>query len=266
MTSTLDEAREHARRQAGVAPITVPATAATDLPASVDAAAVVWDETVPIGGYASRELRRDTVLRVSDVEGDACVALAVHVAGRPAERLNVADTVKVQWQAYLGAGALLLSDMGRVLMTIVDDTSGRHDCLCGCTNRRANDARYGDGSVSGPAPNGRDLLALGAAKHGLGRVDVPPTINLFKSARVAEDGALRLDGAPIAGRHVELRAEMDVVVVVANVPHPLDDRETYTGTPVRFTAWRAPRPTDDPFRATTPERLRAFQNTEEAVR
>ena len=266
MTSTLEEAREHARRQAGVSPLTIPATSATDLPDGVDAGTVLWDEAVPGGGYSARVLPRDAMLRVTDVEGDACVQLLVCSAANPGERLNVADTVKVQWQAYLGPDALLLSDMGRVLMTLVDDTSARHDCLCGTSNKHSNDGRYGDGSVSGPAPNGRDLLVLGAAKHGLGRVDVGPSINLFKSVRVAGDGSLAFDGAVRAGTHVQLRAEMDVLVVLANTPHPLDDRPDYTATTVRLTAWRAPRPDVDPFRATSPERLRAFQNTEEHVR
>jgi urea carboxylase-associated protein 2 len=261
MTSTLEEAREHARRQSGAAPVTVPSTAATDLPPGVDGATVVWDETLACGGYASRLLRRDTVLRIADAEGDACVALVVWSAANPAERLNVADTVKVQWQAYLGPGAILLSDMGRVLMTMIDDSSGRHDCLCGTTSGGTTDER----SASGATPNGRDLLVLGAVKNGLQRRDVPPNVNLFKAARVADDGALTLDGAVAPRTAVRLRAEMDLIVALANVPHPLDDRP-YTGTPARVTAWRGRRPDDDPFRASTPERMRAFLNTEEVAR
>lgn len=273
MTSTLEAARAHARSQSGAAPVTVPATAATDLPEGVAAADVVWDETIPVGGYASRRLARDTVLRLADAGGDGCIALAVYSAANTAERLNVADTVKVQWQAYLSQGALLLSDMGRVLMTFVEDTSARHDCLCGTTTRRANEAKYGGpasaSGPSGPTPSGRDLLVLGGAKFGLGRGDVGPTVNLFKSVRVADDGSIALDGAPAPGTHVALRAEMDVIVVLANVAHPLDDRPEYTGTAVRATAHRATRPSepaDDPFRSSTPERLRAFLNTEEAIR
>ena len=257
-TSTLETARAHARSQAGDAPITIPAT-----DAGLD---VVWDETIGAGNYASHAVARDTLLRITDVEGDASVHLLAWVADRTAERVNVIDTVKVQWQAYLGAGALLLSDMGRVLLTLVEDTSGRHDCLCGCSNRRANDARYGDGSASGPTPNGRDLLALGAAKHGLGRVDLPTPVNLFKGVTVGDDGSLSFDGDARPGTHVVLRAEMDLVLVLANTPHPLDTRPAYTVTPAKVTARRAARPSDDPFRSSSPERLRAFLNTEDAAR
>ena len=268
-TSTLEDAREHARRQAGAQPgtgPTIPATSAKDLPAGVMADDVLWDETIGGGDYASRVLPRDSVLRITDLDGDACVQLLAYVANRPWERLNVADTVKVQWQAYLGPGALLLSDMGRVLLTMVADTSARHDALCGATNRRANDGRYGNGAVSGPAPNARDLLVLGAAKHGLGRRDVPPAINLFKGAPVGVDGSVTFDGDARPRTYVELRAELGVIVVLANTPHPLDDRKTYSVTPVRCTAWRADRPTDDPIPTSTPERARAFENTAELLR
>ena len=122
-TASLEGARHHARAQAGAAALTqltIPASAATDLPDGVSADMVIWAETVGAGGYTSRRLPRDAVVHISDDVGDACVHLVVFRADHPAERINVADTVKVQWQAYLGTGAQLLSDMGRVLMTIVD--------------------------------------------------------------------------------------------------------------------------------------------------
>ncbi len=169
-TSTLAGARDHAR--APVAEVTgtmrtVPSWTAKELPAGVEPASVLWDETVAGGGYVTRILPRGSVVRIADLNGDGCVQLLVFNARDTAERLNPADTVKVQWQAYLRLGALLLSDMGRVLMTIVGDTSGRHDCLCGGTNRLGNTRRHGDGAVSGTTPNTRDLLCVGAAKHGL---------------------------------------------------------------------------------------------------
>ena len=64
-----------------------------------------------------------------------------------------------------------------------------------------------------------------------------------------------------------LRAEMNVIVVLANCPHVLDDRKPYTVTPVRVSAWRGPiTPDDDPVRNAAPESLRAFLNVEESFR
>jgi urea carboxylase-associated protein 2 len=269
-TSTLEAARAHARSLAAdaanqvISSVTVPTASVVDLPAGVRPADVRWDETIVAGGYAARLLSKGARLRIADAEGDANVHLLVFNAHNTAERLNVADTVKVQWQAYLGEGSLLLSDMGRALMTVVQDTSGRQDCLCGTTNHRSNDEAYGDGGASGTAPNGRDLLSLAGAKHGLSRVDIGPGINLFKSVVVADDGSLTLDGQPRPVCEVVLAADLDVLVLVANTPHPLDGRAEYTSSPVRLTAWQSPDP-EASWRDgwSTPERERARVNTAE---
>jgi len=109
---------------------------------------------------------------------------------------------------------------------------------------------------------GRLLLAM--AKNGLGRRDLPPARTLFTGVRVEADGGLVFDGARAPGARVVLRAEMDLLVAVVNASHRLDDRPEHACSPVRLTAWRGdPTGADDPLRASTPERLRAFQNTED---
>ncbi len=268
-TATTHGARNHARAQAGTraeTQPTLPAGDAVDTPAGVAAADMVWDEIIGAGGYAVHLLPRGARLRLLDLEGDACAALMIHRADATAERLNVADTMKVQWQAYLGPGMVLLSDMGRVMASILDDTSARHDALCGASVTAGNARRYGDGTVYGPSPAARDRLLLALAKHGLTRRDLPPTINLFKGVRVNGDGALTFEGDPIPGAGVTLRAEMDLLVSVANCPHRLDARKAYAATPLRLTAWRGPlTPPGDHMRNGTPEVLRAFQNAEDLI-
>jgi urea carboxylase-associated protein 2 len=267
-TSTPLAARDHARAMAGTrvrAMPTIPASAATDLPAGVRAADVVWDETLGPGDYASRVLVRGTRLRLTNLEGDGCIGCLVYNADQPIERLNVPDTIKVQWNAYLSRGKLLLSDMGRALMSILEDTSGRHDVFCGCSNEAVNARKYGSGTNHGAHPNARDRFLVGLAKHGLGRKDIVANVNLFKEVRVGEDGRTTLLAGPGSpGEYVELRAEMNVLVVLANTPHVLDDRTTYTATPVRALAWRgAPAGGDDWARNASPESLRAFQNVDD---
>jgi urea carboxylase-associated protein 2 len=165
----------------------------------------------------------------------------------------------------LGEGRLLLSDMGRVLMSIVRDTCGKHDAFAGCSNSRTNAARYGEGDNHTGCPSGRDRLLLALAKHGLGRKDLMPNINLFKGLTIEADGSLTYEErSSVAGEYIELRCEMDVLVAMANTPHPLDERTEYAATPVRILAWReAPTDEADPIRNATPEALRAFQNTED---
>jgi uncharacterized protein YcgI (DUF1989 family) len=226
---------------------TVPATAARELPPGVTAAELLWDETLGGGAYATRRLPRGARLRITNLDGVACAAFVVHAAEQPAERLNVPDTVKVQWNAYLGAGSLLLSDMGRTLMAVLEDDSGGHDVFCGTRARE------------------RFLVAL--AKHGLGRRDLGQNLNWFRGVRVDPDGKLELarrDPAP--GEHVLLRADMDVLVTVVNAPHPLDEAPPPAEARVRLTAWRgAPAAPDDPIRASTPERRRAYENVDEQL-
>lgn len=249
-TSSTRGAREHARAQAGArveSQPTLPATAATGLPGDVPRDALIWDETLGDGAYAAHRLPRGARLRLADGAGEACVTLVVHSAANPAERLNVADTVKVQWNAYLGPGALLLSDMGRALMAVEADSSGRHDALCG------------------PHPGSRGRLLLALAKHGLGRRDLPPALTLFTGVRVEGDGSLTFDGTPCPGTEAVLRAEMDVLVSLVNAPHRLD-RPGRVCSAVRVTAWRgAPTGPGDPLRTATPERARAYENTDDLL-
>jgi urea carboxylase-associated protein 2 len=273
-TSTTFAARDHARaqgaRRSAFQP-TVPAADAADV-LDADGALVaperlLWDDVIGPGGDSSRVLPRGAAIRLTDLEGDACANLLVYNAAQPLERLNVADTVKVQWQAYLGSGSLLLSDMGRVLLSITQDTCGTHDAFCGASTQARNFEQYGDGSVQGGHPNARDRFAVALAKHGLTRRDIVPSVNFFKGVTVEPDGALRFVGdGSHPGAVVELRAELPVVVVVVNTPHVLDPRPDYTVSPLRITAWQG-RPTTrhDTAWSATPERERAFLQTEEFV-
>lgn len=265
-TSTTHGARDHARAQAGASvksqPI-VPASATIDPPPGVSADRMLVEETLGAGAYCAHRLPYGARMRLTDLEGDGCAALMVHAAHNTAERLNVADTVKVQWQAYLGQGMALLSGMGRVLASIVEDTSGRHDALCGVATAADNAARYGEGGPWGATPAARDRLLLGLAKFGLSRRDLPPAISLFKGVRVAAGGELEFAGDPSPGCSVTLRAEMDLLVTLANCPHRLDPRDRYVATPIRVSAWSdVGTPQDDPVRTSTPELTRAFENAE----
>ncbi|MFG2728038.1 urea amidolyase associated protein UAAP1 [Streptomyces canus] len=264
-TQTTYGARDHARAQEGTRAEAMPVVPAGDWPdPPCEAGHLVWAETVAGGNYTHRVLARGTELRLTDPHGDACAHLLLYAEGRPWERLNVADTVKVQWNAYLGEGQLLLSDPGRVLASVVSDTSGRHDALCGTSTLVSNTRRYGDGTAQSSSPAGRELFKLAAAKNGLEPRDLPPSLSFFQGVRIREDGTLDFAGSAGPGGSVTLRAEQDVTVLIANVPHPADPRPDYVSTPLEVLAWRA-----EPTRAghalwdATPEGRRAFLNTAE---
>jgi urea carboxylase-associated protein 2 len=264
-TSTTYGAREHARAQEGVRAEAMPVVPANRWPTPpCEAERLVWAETVAGGNYTHRVLARGTEVRLTDLHGDACAHLLLHHAERPWERLNVADTVKVQWNAYLGEGVLLLSDQGRVLASVVADTSGRHDALCGTSTLVRNTERYGDGSPQSPSPAGRELFKLAAAKNGLEPRDLPPSLSFFQGVDIRADGTLDFTGSAGPGAAVTLRTEQDVTVLIANVPHPADPRPEYVSTALEVLAWRAdPTRPGDPLWDATPEGRRAFLNTAE---
>jgi len=264
-TDTVLAARVDARAQGGKVADAMPYLPASSTPyppPGVDVAALTWAETVAGGKYAHKVLARGTRIKLLDVTGEACAHVLVYNALEPWERLNVADTVKIPWQAYLGTGHPLLSGDGRVLATIVSDGSGCHDALCGTSSAKANQARYGDSAPQGPSPSGRELFTLAAAKHGLAPRDLPPSVSFFKGIRVEPDGSLTWTGSAGPGTAVELLAELPLILLIANVPHPVDPRPAYTCGPLRVHAWRS-RPTapGDPLWDATPEAHRAYLNS-----
>lgn len=269
-TSTTYAARDHARAQEAAADVAerawIPAATFPGIPAELAEQDMVWAETVGAGGYAHRELAPGTVIELTDIEGDACVQLALAWAGRPWERLCVADTVKVQWSAYLGAGNLLLSDQGRALASIGLDESGHHDTFCGASTAAQNRDRYGDGSPWSDTPAARELLKLAAAKHDLGSRDLPPVLNLFKGVKADGDGRLQWQGGAGAGKRVRIRAEAPLLVLLANTPHAIDPRADYAATGVRVLAWKDRRTApENPLWTSTPEIRRALSNTAEQL-
>jgi uncharacterized protein len=102
----------------------------------IDPSLIVLTETIPGGAYWSGVIKRGYTLRITDLAGSAGVALLCYNADNPIERLNVADTAKIQFNAFLTKGNVLYSDMGRVLFSITEDTSSYHDL--GATSIRYN--------------------------------------------------------------------------------------------------------------------------------
>jgi urea carboxylase-associated protein 2 len=269
-TATTAGAKAHARAQHGrTADLMrhVPASTSSTAPEDVSVTQLMWSETVAAGGYTAAALARGTRIRLTDPDGDACAHLLLHRADGPHERLNVADTVKVPWQAYLGAGHPLLSGFGRVLATIVGDTSAAHDALTGTTTRLGNESKYGAAASESPSPAGRELFLLGALKHGLGQRDLPPSVSFFKGVRVTPDGSLQWLGTAGPGKTVDLLLHVDVIVLIANTAHPLDPRPEFTCSPLRVHAWAATSELDallagDLIGPLGPEHLAAVANTE----
>jgi urea carboxylase-associated protein 2 len=229
--------------------------------------APLWKDTLRGGQAWSRRLLRHQVLRITDDEGRACVSALFYNADDPLERYNMPDTLKAQFTAFLTGGRVLFSDMGRVLASIVEDTCGWHDTISGCGDAAAG-RRFGPGRYQELRNdfhrNARDNFLVELGKHGLGKRDVVPNVNFFVRVGVDEAGAMSfVPGNSRPGAHVDLRFEMDTLVVLTNTPHPLDPAEEYAPPPVTLSI-RAGRPSaaDDRCRKSRGETERGFALTE----
>jgi urea carboxylase-associated protein 2 len=221
--------------------------------------AVISSEQVPAGWYATIRLRRGEALRIVDTTGRSSVSMIGWRQEDTSERINCADTVKVQWTTRLAKGRVILSDMGRVFMSLVEDTSGAHDVLVGGSTPASTLA------ASGPiSRNTHANFLAAAAKLGLGLRDIPPCVTFFAPVSLDTEGRFRWDAScKRSGDFVDLRAEMNVVVVLSNCAHPLDLISPAASEPVTLIRHRAPAATpEDVCRTLSPEMVRAFAFTD----
>ena len=237
----------------------LPAATAPDA-APIAPGAVIDREEIPFGWYATMRLRRGDALRVIDVSGLASASLIGWREEDMSERINCADTVKVQWSAAISKGRAILSDMGRVFLSLVEDTSGAHDLLCGGSTPASTAAAFGTAAMR----NTHENFLAAANKVGLGLRDIPPCVTFFAPVSVDANGRFTWNaGRKRAGDFVDLRAEMNLVLVLSNCPHPLDPARPALGGPVTLIRHRLPPAgPDDPCRTTSPEIARAFVFTD----
>ncbi len=235
---------------------------------SIPTAPALWEETIHPGATWSHVLKRGTALRMTDTEGGANAGTILYNFECPAERFNMPDTLKAQHTARLTTGHVLYSDMGRVLCSITDDSVGWHDPIGGSSNAELVKARWGVARYQEHRneyhKNAHDSFFIELAKWGLGPRDLTATVNFFSRIDVAADGQMTFHrGNSAPGSFVELRAEMNVLIIVNTCQHPLDDSPSYQPKPVHLSLKRIPPPgADDPCRISCPENGRGFTLTE----
>jgi urea carboxylase-associated protein 2 len=229
---------------------------------------VRWSEIVPGGGHWSWRLKRGTALRFVALDERVNCSLLLYAAHNPLERYNLPDTLKAQHTAHLTRGHVLLSDMGRSLASITQDSLGWHDPLGGLLDAATLQAKYGEQRFethrNAMYRAGKDGLLIEIGKHGLGRRDLVAPVNLFSKVGVDAGGRFQFDATRSAqGAMVELRMDIDVIAAVSTAPHPLDPRPGYSPGKVGIAAWRCgPAPADDFCRRFRPEAARALHNSD----
>ncbi|HEX8310506.1 MAG TPA: urea amidolyase associated protein UAAP1 [Chthoniobacteraceae bacterium] len=229
---------------------------------------LLFEEDLPGGGLWSWVLRRHTTLRITDLEGGANVGFMAYDADAPLDRLNLPDTLKAQYTAKLTRGHVLMSDMGRALLSITEDTCGWHDPLGGHDNAELVRARYGEFNYQQASNNwyrnAHDNFLVELGKHGLGMRDFVMNVNFFSRLNADAEGKLTFHtNNSTAGAHVDLRAEMNVLIVLNTCQHPLDPKPTYAPKPVRLGIFKTSPPgANDQCRNARAENGRAFILTE----
>jgi urea carboxylase-associated protein 2 len=243
-------------------------TSHSERPAPGSMPAPLWSQTLQQGEHWSGVLRRGTSLRIEAMEAGANVAAMLYNHESLLERYNMADTLKSQHTAYLTAGFVCYSDMGRILCSITADTCGWHDTICGLSDAALVTRRFGATRFQEQrneyCKNGRDSMLNELGKYGLGKRDLIANINFFTRVSVAENGALQFDaGHCRAGDHVDLRFEMNTLLVLSTCQHPLDPDTRYHPRSVQLRAWLSgPAPAHDACREHRAENARGFHNTE----
>jgi urea carboxylase-associated protein 1 len=206
---------------------------------ALDARVADLDVTLPAGEGWTHELGPGDVFRIVDLEGNQAVDTLFFNRRDLDERYSASETILGQRNIYLTTGTRLLSSEGRPLLTIVADTCGRHDTLGGACSAESNQVRYDLGKKY--MHNCRDtfLLALARYGHGLTKRDLPSNINFFMNVPVTPAGELTFeDGVSGPARYVEMRAEMEVLVLISNCPQLNNPCNAYDPTPVRLLVWR----------------------------
>jgi len=229
---------------------------------------LLWEETVRGGASWTHVLKRGTSLRITALGDGANVPAIFYNFDCPVERYNMPDTLKAQHTGHLTKGFVLYSDMGRVLCSITEDSCGWHDLLGGHSTATIVRERFGTQRYQEHRNdffrNTRDNFLTELANWGLGLRDLSANVNFFSKVEVGPDGGMTfVSGNSKAGDFVELRAEMNVLVVLDTGPHPFDSARAYSPVPVQVALRKSARPqADDPCRISCPENVRGFTNTE----
>ena len=204
----------------------------------LDPAGATFRQVVPAGEPFMKEIRKGQVLRILDLEGNQAVDTLFYSARDPEERYDANNTIREQGNIYLTAGTVLLSNEGNPMLTIIADTCGRHDTLGGACSAESNTVRYALEKRHMHSCRDSFLLALAEWDNGMNKRDLSSNINFFMNVPVTPDGRLTFeDGISEAGRYVELRAEMDVLVLISNCPQLNNPCNAYNPTPVEVLVW-----------------------------
>jgi hypothetical protein len=194
---------------------------------------ILHDETVAARAPWRHRVNAGETLRVVDLEGNQAVDFLLYAADDDAERYSAQDTIAAQGNIFLRTGSILRSSEGRPMMTIVATSVDYHDTIGGACSCESNSLRYGHHTAAQHSCVDNFLEAN--LRDGRGKRDMVSNVNFFMNVPVEPDGVLGIvDGISAPGMTVDLRAEMDVIVIVSNCPQINNPCNGFNPTPVRM--------------------------------
>ncbi len=228
---------------------------------------IVLNEILPSSVKWSKIIKRGQTIQLKALGDNASLSAMFYNASNVTERFNSADTVKIQWNAFLGKEKVLFSEMGRVLFAITDDTTdGLLDTLGGISNDRVIKENFSGEATYESCRNGyfksdRENFLIELGKYGMGKKDMIPALNLFRKVDVKDGSKLELNPRCAAqGDYIELTAHMDILLILSNTPHAMDKGE-YNPSDVQITIFDAVEFRDEDYKNYSEEAKRGFQNT-----
>jgi urea carboxylase-associated protein 1 len=211
------------------------------MPSTLAPQDALYDHVLDAGEPWIHEVRAGQIFRIEDLGGNQAVDTLFYNAYDYAERYSASDTILAQKNIYLTTGTRLLSNRSNPLLTIVADTCGRHDTLGGACANESNMVRYAIEKRYMHACRNSFLKAMAQWGNGMEKRDIVSNINFFMNVPVTTDGKLTFeDGISEPGKYVEMRAEMDVLVLISNCPQLNNPCNAYNPTPVRLLIWNPP--------------------------
>lgn len=229
---------------------------------------VLYEDRLAAACHWSLRIRKGSVLKLIDEEGGANVGMLFFNPDNLLERYNAPDTLKCQHTFKLTKGNCLYSDMGRIFCSIIEDSVGWHETVCGNSTSKIVESRWGKKSYqnhhNGWNQNGYNSFLVELAKYGLGKRDMASNVNFFSGVTADADGSLQYkpDNSK-AGDFIELRFEMDTLVLLHTCPHPLNPALEYPRKPITYQLIQGEQVADDDYcKNFRPENQRGFQNNE----
>lgn len=227
---------------------------------------LIDDGQIPGGAHWSLIMRKGRSLRLTDLEGGANVGMLFYNPEEKLERYNAPDTLKCQHTFKLTKGHCLYSDMGRIFCSITEDSLGWHDTVGGNLSDQKMAKKWpvasyqearNDWTISGE----RSFL-VELVKYGLNRADISANLNLFSRLEVSDQGDISLaENHSQTGDHIELRFEMDTLVILHTCPHPMSTASEYPKKPVQYEILHADKVAEDDYcKNFRPENQRGFEN------